>query len=489
MSDPRSSTNGASPSGVSINANDSRVIVGHFNLSQQMPSPAANHLTGLPLAQTMETQTSSPSQSVQDNSINSPVQESTIIVPNAAVANPPLQQVVKCCKHSCIFRSRRGTVARYVCWVDKCNKEIHFECYRKLVLGKNKLPHFFGDDVPGIQVACCKKHYDTAVKTISSDNEDQSNKNLAWNEDGKLGKNDPNSSENFLIKWLSDSQNFQKYKGDDKTGKSKIAICAELLDILELRGVRKKRDPRALMQKIANMQLTWKSADDWAHQTGVGVKQREGYLSFRQKVMERCYYYFEWEPVMKDRAGTRPPYDSDQLQGIGPPATPIPTSEEVMAAAAETLTLSSDSEDEQEFSELTKKRTSAVLTTPKASSYAAAPKKKTKTTSSSSKKSKKSIATNNNNVLMSTTALEQHMCEIESQKQELENQKWMAGKRERDVDYKMKLVRNYKELSKDWDDEFIISMIPDMKQVIDSMKQRGDGANKRNNNDESDDDD
>ena len=65
----------------------------------------------------------------------------------------------------------------------------------------------------------------------------------------------------------------------------------------------------------------------------------------------------------------------------------------------------------------------------------------------------------------------------------------MAGKRERDVDYKMKLVRNYKELSKDWDDEFIISMIPDMKQVIDSMKQRGDGANKRNNNDESDDDD
>ena len=118
----------------------------------------------------------------------------------------------KCSKSSCPFRSHQG-VAKYPCWVQECEKELHFECYNNFVLKKRdpnpkvRLEHFLpvGHE---IAVACTKKHYEIAAKQASLQAGGGDNvRNVAWDKDGMNGESDPVNSQSVLIDWLRNPSN------------------------------------------------------------------------------------------------------------------------------------------------------------------------------------------------------------------------------------------------------------------------------------------
>ena len=199
----------------------------------------------------------------------------------------------KCSHRSCVFRSKQGTIAKYKCWVSDCDKEIHYECYRGLVLARNKIAHFCTDDIDYLTaVVCGKKHHDKAFRSFTLSGADQDGaQNIPWNKDGKNGKDDPNHSESIVIEWLSNQRNFQRFKGDDVNGKKKIAVCAELSDILKARGIRKEHNARSVLQKINNMMACWRETYQWTENTGQGatVLEHEGAESFRAKVLSEVW--------------------------------------------------------------------------------------------------------------------------------------------------------------------------------------------------------
>ena len=93
----------------------------------------------------------------------------------------------KCSHRSCVFRSKQGTIAKYKCWVSDCDKEIHYECYRGLVLARNKIAHFCTDDIDYLTaVVCGKKHHDNVFHSLCAverSKEDLESKK--WNESQK----------------------------------------------------------------------------------------------------------------------------------------------------------------------------------------------------------------------------------------------------------------------------------------------------------------
>ena len=46
------------------------------------------------------------------------------------------------------------------------------------------------------------------------------NASLPCNADGKNGKDDPNNSETIIVNWLAKPSNYNRWKDDNKTGKS-----------------------------------------------------------------------------------------------------------------------------------------------------------------------------------------------------------------------------------------------------------------------------
>jgi hypothetical protein len=77
-------------------------------------------------------------------------------------------------------------------------------------------------------------------------------------------------------------------------------------------GIRKYRSPKAIKNKIINLEESFKNAHDWAGQTGAGVKENDP-RSFDEYVLRKCPYYFDLLPVMQDRSNARPLLTSDSI--------------------------------------------------------------------------------------------------------------------------------------------------------------------------------
>ena len=79
-------------------------------------------------------------------------------------------------------------------------------------------------------------------------------------------------------------------------------------------GVRVYRSPKAIKCKISNIEDMFKEAHDWAHQTGVGVREEDP-GQFNDYIKQKCPYYFDLIEVMQDRATARPQLTSDSIDG------------------------------------------------------------------------------------------------------------------------------------------------------------------------------
>lgn len=416
---------------VAINASVSHVNVGDISF------PGATSAQ-IPIAQARPTQTQTQTQAEDDDED----------AEGGQVDN-------KCSHRSCVFRSKRGIIAKYKCWVSDCDKEMHYECYRGLVLEKNKIKHFCTDDVDYLTaVVCGKKHHDKALRSFMLSGADpDATQNIPWNKDGKNGKDDPNHSESIVVEWLSNQSNFQRFKGDDVTGKKKIAVCGEISDMLKARGIRKERNARSVLQKINNMITSWRETYQWTENTGQGVLESEGSESFRAKVLQRCSFFYDLEDVLKDRAGTRP----------------IASSDDLFNDSCEDADEAEDEDEEGEggggASQAKRKQPPAIETSTSSSDSVTG--SGTSATAQSAAKKRKTKPSASFNEIMSTT-LEETMCAIERNKADLESKKWNEGQKERDMEFNMRLLRNYRELREQgWEDSFIVNMFPAMQKIVD----------------------
>jgi hypothetical protein len=136
---------------------------------------------------------------------------------------------------------------------------------------------------------------------------------LLWTKDGKGGADDPITSMSILLKWLASEGNYTKYRGGPTShGKGKLYWASILSAQIKQAGIRKFRSPKAIKNKIGTLEESFKSAHDWAGQTGAGVREDDP-QSFNDYVLKKCPYYFDLLEVMEDRSTARPKMTSDTL--------------------------------------------------------------------------------------------------------------------------------------------------------------------------------
>ena len=190
------------------------------------------------------------------------------------------------------------------CAKEGCPKKIHTLCYQELVFKPQKAKDEEKGNVTNLlgenQVACDDKHHRSAANAIKKQADGVSS--VSWHNDGKNGVDDPNSSLKILLDWLTVPENFQKYRGDNKTGLAKSRICSNLAKAMNDAGVRNPRDGPSVRAKIGRMEAAFKKAHDWAGNTGVGVLESEGDDSFNAALLRYCPQYFILLPLMANRS-------------------------------------------------------------------------------------------------------------------------------------------------------------------------------------------
>ena len=117
----------------------------------------------------------------------------------------------------------------------------------------------------------------------------------------------------ILLQWLTAEGNYSKYRGSATSlGKGKLYWANILSQKMKEAGIRKFRSAKAIKNKIMNLEDSFKSAHDWAGQTGAGLKESDP-GQFNQYIQKLCPHYFDLLEIMQDRATSRPQMTSDDL--------------------------------------------------------------------------------------------------------------------------------------------------------------------------------
>ena len=188
---------------------------------------------------------------------------------------------------------------------NKCHRKVHAACFEGIVMKRDKQkkidPAALYDPNGGLygKVFCKLGCYDAFMKS--------STPGTGWGNDGKDGPNDPNCSENLLVKlFLSSDTHYGEFRRPPK-GKTKLGLCNEWAKVINSKGVVKKRSGKDVENKIERIEKQMKLAHDWAtSKTGAGVKDGTIFGNFDECVTAKCKFYFELLPVFVARAGMQP---------------------------------------------------------------------------------------------------------------------------------------------------------------------------------------
>lgn len=180
------------------------------------------------------------------NTVNpSAIIRQPVDVSQMAVAPPQAQGNHKCSRKGCP-KLPYGH-AFLTCELSECGKEVHRLCYEHMIK-KSKKHNITFDD----KVFCTVAHQEQFCKTHLSEN-------YNWSNDGKDGKDDPHSSEYYLIKWLNTDENFNSFR-DPKDGCTKLEIATSIANFINSKGVRVQRNGEQVKHKIDHIQKSMREA-------------------------------------------------------------------------------------------------------------------------------------------------------------------------------------------------------------------------------------
>jgi hypothetical protein len=114
------------------------------------------------------------------------------------------------------------------------------------------------------------------------------------------------NSMQILVEWLSDNQNFSRWKGDNIHGSTKGVLYQEISTLNANAGIEVHRSPPSILQKICILESQFRHTFDWLTRTGQGLHD-EGVTDERtivDCVLKRCRYFYELQHVMQGRAST-----------------------------------------------------------------------------------------------------------------------------------------------------------------------------------------
>jgi hypothetical protein len=217
------------------------------------------------------------------------------------------QPTLLCKKKKC----KSGTAVSR-CSVNNCPKCSCVTCYMDMV-SKYKLKAIVNSKGE-IIMACSKTHYTMSAKNISQLSKKDApatTTKYGWNNDGKDGPNDPNTSMNILLNWLMEEGNFDAFLKCDR-GMTKKKFALKIADLINGAGVLCLRDDKQVLNKIFHMQKLYKDTRDWAYNTtGQGVKEANA-DSWEATIRKKCTFFFDLQRIIGDRASASPVIDSEK---------------------------------------------------------------------------------------------------------------------------------------------------------------------------------
>jgi len=152
----------------------------------------------------------------------------------------------------------------------------------------------------------------TCFKKIESFAKRHEHSSLNWNEDAiNPDKNGTESSIAVLLQWWCTEGNWARYRGKGNDGAKKIHHCQGIADIIN-KTVIFPRNAKGVRCKVDKIHEKFKQAHYFVNsQTGAGIREKDGPISFKTKVIEICEHYYDLEAIMSDRAATMPSITSD----------------------------------------------------------------------------------------------------------------------------------------------------------------------------------
>jgi hypothetical protein len=222
---------------------------------------------------------SSPSNAVPTN-----VPAVVVDTPNGASGNSDRCNVRGC---------RVKGADKLVCAAKGCEKKVHLMCYQGLIL-RTKTGSL--EPLPNNVVVCTKGCYQATVKAMSGAEPGRGK----WNSDGKNGVDDPNTSMQILLDWMTTEGNYSKYCGKDNNGIRKQHF-ATILAAKMTKETDSERNAKQVQEKIRQLEESFRNAHDFAtSETGAGIQNEQGEESFKDLVKKRCPYYYELCDIMAD---------------------------------------------------------------------------------------------------------------------------------------------------------------------------------------------
>jgi len=368
------------------------------------------------------------------------------IVNMPLIEHPANEGIGKCDLPMCPFAGK--VAVAHICGVDECMKKVHVECYMRRILPNVGKPPF--TPLPDNSVCCTRKHYTAIVKLANP------LRKLGWMNDGK--PETPNVTSNHVLNdWITTPGNYEAYRGKGENGFTKkyccMTICAKMNNL-----TLSERTWESIQTVIASREESWRSCNDWINNTGQGclLDPKQGQPHFDKRVKIRCPFYYDWEPVMIDRAGNNPAVISNDLD---------------KSDDDESFDLEPDDDDDSDDGNKKPKAKSSVA---KASSIRSQSPTGSISIIDSETKEMFSLATSSlaDRMKLMTEQHAERMA-IENRRLALEEARaksidWKAKREE--VSHKCELYEKYNKMKDDGkSDEFILMVLPQAKQIIDAL--------------------
>jgi hypothetical protein len=213
----------------------------------------------------------------------------------ASVHTAPEKVLDKCSYRKCQDKSNQKDLV--TCASTTCNKKIHSLCFGHYVATNYDFPMR-----PG--VVCCAAKQCCAKFKLGNQGA-----STRWDSDGPNGPNSVPNSESVLVDWWSTGENWSMYKGGRNiNGKTttvkKEQVWKQLSDLIMKTGISVQRNPKSVGQKLSRMEMDFKKAHDFVHNTGSGLMSQGHDIT--DAVRKIFPYYYELEQVMGSRASVHP---------------------------------------------------------------------------------------------------------------------------------------------------------------------------------------
>ncbi|OAV89704.1 hypothetical protein PTTG_09894 [Puccinia triticina 1-1 BBBD Race 1] len=174
---------------------------------------------------------------------------------------------------------------------------------------------------------------------------------VAWDKDGE---NSGDCSIRILLDWLAVEGNYERWRGNNKTGSTKSALANEILGLMADAGIT-HRDNKGVQTKMQELQNLYSKASDFLRNKGSGLQEDDianGTTTLQIALTKICKYWDELSLIMGTRTVATPLHTIASHQMLVPnllrdglPSPEIRDSEALQASSKKNACVSSEPND------------------------------------------------------------------------------------------------------------------------------------------------